>query len=260
MIDLHRDNRDMPSPCVTCADQHCRDERDTPLGGVTVVTLVDMVPMPLFSFVGGVAGGGYAFALCRSGLKITSLKKSLNTALHSRVSYGTIKIGKIKANISVRPFPFGERKKNSVIRKKIVHRAKQVTAGKHQCSHVFGYVKNIIFRRMITSLEKEANKGPPISSSRGRAVALKHKREACIITDQRKRSGFFTAPIACKGLDGYRSPERFASCVLNFPTRNFVRPSQPRHKSQQRNNSQHVHIPPQDHPSVLKTKGQEVEL
>jgi hypothetical protein len=64
MIDLHRDNRDMPSPCVTCADQHCRDERDTPLGGVTVVTLVDVVPMPLFLSAVGTAGGGYAFALC----------------------------------------------------------------------------------------------------------------------------------------------------------------------------------------------------
>jgi hypothetical protein len=63
MIDLHRDNRDMPSPCVTCADQHCRDERDTPLGGVTVVTLVDVVPMPPFPFGGRGAGGGYAFAL-----------------------------------------------------------------------------------------------------------------------------------------------------------------------------------------------------
>jgi hypothetical protein len=257
---IERNERNNCELFVTCSDPCERNERNTPLGGVTIVRGVGVVPMVAFLSEGGVAGGGYAFALCRSGLKITSLKKSLNTALHSRVSYGTIKIGKIKANISVRPFPFGERKKNSVIRKKIVHRAKQVTAGKHQCSHVFGYVKNIIFRRMITSLEKEANKGPSISSSRGRAVALKHKREACIITDQRKRSGFFTAPIACKGLDGYRSPERFASCVLNFPTRNFVRPSQPRHKSQQRNNSQHVHIPPQDHPSVLKTKGQEVEL
>lgn len=58
MSDLHRDNRDMPSQCVTCADQHCRDKRDTPLGGVTVVTLVDMVPMPLFWIGGGVAGLG----------------------------------------------------------------------------------------------------------------------------------------------------------------------------------------------------------
>lgn len=39
MIDLHRDNRDMSSPCVTCAGQIYRDERDTPLGGVTAVTL-----------------------------------------------------------------------------------------------------------------------------------------------------------------------------------------------------------------------------
>jgi hypothetical protein len=66
MIDLHHDNRDMPSLCVTCADQHCRDERDTPLGGVTVVTLVDIVSMPLFLRRGEVAGVGYAFALCKA--------------------------------------------------------------------------------------------------------------------------------------------------------------------------------------------------
>ena len=59
MIDLHRDNRDMPSLCVTCADQHCRDERDTPLGGVTVVTLVDVVPMPPFRLAGGTAGRAF---------------------------------------------------------------------------------------------------------------------------------------------------------------------------------------------------------
>jgi hypothetical protein len=59
MSDLHRDSRDMPSLCVTCADQHYRDERDTPLGGVTVVTLVDMVPMPSFYSGGRGAGGGF---------------------------------------------------------------------------------------------------------------------------------------------------------------------------------------------------------
>jgi hypothetical protein len=59
MIDLHRDNRDMPSLCVTCADQYCRDERDTPLGGVTVVTLVDKVPMPSFWTGGHSAGLGF---------------------------------------------------------------------------------------------------------------------------------------------------------------------------------------------------------
>ncbi len=46
MIDLHRDNRDMPSPCVTCAGQTYRDERDTPLGGVTAVTLARLVAEP----------------------------------------------------------------------------------------------------------------------------------------------------------------------------------------------------------------------
>lgn len=35
-------------------------------GWVTLVTLriTDLVPMPLFYLVGGVVGGGYAFALC----------------------------------------------------------------------------------------------------------------------------------------------------------------------------------------------------
>ena len=55
MTDLHRDNRDMPSPCVTCAGKHYRDERDTPLGGVTVVTLSDLVPMPRQKGWGGLA-------------------------------------------------------------------------------------------------------------------------------------------------------------------------------------------------------------
>lgn len=59
MIELHRDNRDMPLLCVTCADQHYRDERDTPLGGVTTVTLVDLVPMPPFQRVGETAVGGF---------------------------------------------------------------------------------------------------------------------------------------------------------------------------------------------------------
>lgn len=45
MIEPCRDNRDMPSPCATCVDQNCRDIRDTPLGGVTYVTLAGMVPM-----------------------------------------------------------------------------------------------------------------------------------------------------------------------------------------------------------------------
>ena len=49
MHSLHRDSRDM---CVTCAGQCYRDRRDTPLGGVTIVTLADrkpvVVPMPPF--------------------------------------------------------------------------------------------------------------------------------------------------------------------------------------------------------------------
>lgn len=63
----HRDNRDMSSLCVTCAGQNYRDERDTPLGGVTVVTLArvaaETVPMPGFSSWGGVAVVGVPVSL-----------------------------------------------------------------------------------------------------------------------------------------------------------------------------------------------------
>ena len=48
MTDLYRDKRDRPSLCVTCAGQNDRDSRDTPLGGVTTVTLTKMVPIPPF--------------------------------------------------------------------------------------------------------------------------------------------------------------------------------------------------------------------
>jgi len=64
----NRHNRHKPSLCVTSADQSSRHQRHTPLGGVTIVTLValmiDLVPMPPFSFGGRVAVWGYAFALC----------------------------------------------------------------------------------------------------------------------------------------------------------------------------------------------------
>lgn len=60
----NRHNRHKPSLCVTCADHSERHKRHTPLGGVTTVTVVGMVPMPPFLSAGGVAGGGYAFALC----------------------------------------------------------------------------------------------------------------------------------------------------------------------------------------------------
>lgn len=49
MHSFYRDRRDM---CVTCAGQCYRDRRDTPLGGVTIVTLaraaLHQVPMPPF--------------------------------------------------------------------------------------------------------------------------------------------------------------------------------------------------------------------
>ena len=43
----------------TCSDPCKRNERNTPLGGVTVVRGVDMVPMPLFLSAGGAAGVGF---------------------------------------------------------------------------------------------------------------------------------------------------------------------------------------------------------
>jgi hypothetical protein len=42
----------------TCSDPWERNERNTPLGGVTVVRGVDMVPMPPFQSAGGAAGVG----------------------------------------------------------------------------------------------------------------------------------------------------------------------------------------------------------
>lgn len=67
MTELHRDNRDMPSLCVTCAGQFDRDERDTPLGGVTFVTLArvfsDLVPIPPFPCRGETACPTVPFSL-----------------------------------------------------------------------------------------------------------------------------------------------------------------------------------------------------
>jgi hypothetical protein len=61
-----------PSLCVTCADHADRHQRHTPLEGVTIVTLVDKVPMPSFYSGGRAAGGGYAFALCKFTLSSTA--------------------------------------------------------------------------------------------------------------------------------------------------------------------------------------------
>jgi hypothetical protein len=60
-----------PSLCVTCADHADRHQRHTPLEGVTIVTLVDKVPMPSFYCGGRGAGAGYAFALCLKTIPIT---------------------------------------------------------------------------------------------------------------------------------------------------------------------------------------------
>ena len=49
---VDRDTCDNPSLCVTCADHPKRDKRDTPLGGVTSVTVVNLVPMAPFQSMG----------------------------------------------------------------------------------------------------------------------------------------------------------------------------------------------------------------
>jgi hypothetical protein len=50
MIDSHQ--RHSLSQCVTCAGQPCRHQRHTPLGGVTIVTLFELVPMSPFPTMG----------------------------------------------------------------------------------------------------------------------------------------------------------------------------------------------------------------
>jgi hypothetical protein len=57
MVDQQSNERDMLSLCITCADQLGRDQRDTPLGGVTVVTLVELFPTLPKEMVGPVRVG-----------------------------------------------------------------------------------------------------------------------------------------------------------------------------------------------------------
>jgi hypothetical protein len=65
---IERNQRNSLEQCVTCSRPSERNERNTTLGSVTIVRGVSLiaylVPMPLFSLGGGVAGVGYAFALC----------------------------------------------------------------------------------------------------------------------------------------------------------------------------------------------------
>lgn len=74
---IERNERNNCELFGTCSDPCERNERNTPLGGVTVVRGVEMVPMPPFASGLGSAGGGYAFALCwpqksRSGIAYIS--------------------------------------------------------------------------------------------------------------------------------------------------------------------------------------------
>jgi hypothetical protein len=59
----NRHERHNPSLCVTCADHSERHKRHTPLGGVTTVTVVDMVPMPPFNSGYGTGVGTVSFSL-----------------------------------------------------------------------------------------------------------------------------------------------------------------------------------------------------
>jgi len=59
----NRHERHTPSQCVTCAGQSDRHQRHTPLGGVTIVTLAQMVPMPLFQSMGGTDNRTLSFSL-----------------------------------------------------------------------------------------------------------------------------------------------------------------------------------------------------
>ena len=61
---IERNERNNCELFVTCSDPCERNERNTPLGGVTIVRGVGVVPMVAFLSEGGVAGGGYAFSLC----------------------------------------------------------------------------------------------------------------------------------------------------------------------------------------------------
>jgi hypothetical protein len=59
MDNLHRDMCDNRDMCVTCHVIPVRDKRDTPLGGVTTVTVTDMVPMVPDPFMGRTVDGGF---------------------------------------------------------------------------------------------------------------------------------------------------------------------------------------------------------
>ena len=55
---------------VTCSDPTERNERNTPLGGVTFVTVVDLVPMAPFQSMGGTGVWTVLFSLPKNRGKI----------------------------------------------------------------------------------------------------------------------------------------------------------------------------------------------
>jgi len=56
---IERNERNTCELFVTCSDLSERNERNTPLGGVTIVRVVDMVPMPRLLAGGHSAGGSF---------------------------------------------------------------------------------------------------------------------------------------------------------------------------------------------------------
>ncbi len=63
-----RNERNKQEQFVTCSHPSKRNERNTPLGGVTFVRwvgwMIDLVPMPPFVTGCGTGVGSYAFSLC----------------------------------------------------------------------------------------------------------------------------------------------------------------------------------------------------
>lgn len=80
---IERNERNNCELFGTVSDPCERNERNTPLGGVTVVRGVEMVPMPPFLSGGRGAVWGYAFALRSEDATDINTNKSANYAKHT---------------------------------------------------------------------------------------------------------------------------------------------------------------------------------
>lgn len=283
-----RDKRDMAGHCQnmsrpTSGTCGTHPYRGVPLSRWAKVLLVfsnetflrpydnfDMVPISRLLNRQGVAGVGYAFALCRQTATIKLIKEALGRALHPSRLHRFGDLANVKNNVSARSVQFWQRKNdrrlpansittdNNTIQKDSL---RTKWPRKNQCFSILQNIKNFrIGERYAGAGESKPDSCFTIWCCVRRTVAFDCQRKLIIIADQRECGRFNSAPISCNSLCQNRSFENITSRVLNFPTRNLVRPSQPRHKSQQRNNFKHVHTSPQNQPSVLKRKGQEVEL